>query len=203
MISFNIKNILFLLLLLVLSVSSYAQISQVPAFQAEQAKQKLADKGIAEDEVKAKLKARGIDLDNLRPEQLPTLEDEIRLAVAEIEKEESSDTMTAVKDVTTKLTEGVDSILEKQLKENVTEDVDKIAKSVQEGSSLEEAIADDLTSKLAQKYQAKTNIYGHQIFFNKSIELFRTTSSSTTPNSYVHNVLRYNQKVATLNYHLH
>ena len=74
MISFkNIRPIIMFLLLAFTAIAS-AQISQIPVAQAEQAKQKLADKGIAEDEAQKRLKAKGIDLDNLRLEQLPSLE---------------------------------------------------------------------------------------------------------------------------------
>lgn len=178
------KKEAFLIVLLTLGLSGYAQTTLTQELQAEKAKEELEDKGIAEDEVKARLKAKGIDLDNLRPEQLPTLEDEIKAVVTEIENEKS-DTTGAIRDVTTKLEKSVDSLVAKQAEEAVGETAENVIEDMEKGASLEEALANDLTDKLSQKYRAKTNIYGHHIFFDKSIDLYTTTSSSTTPNSYV------------------
>lgn len=178
-----IKRYSFLFFFGLLSLASVGQ-SLTQELQAEKAKKELEDKGIAEDEVKAKLKEKGIDLDNLRPEQLPSLEEEIKAVVAEIEQEKS-DTSSAVVDATTTLKEGVDSLLEKETKDAVGETAENVIKDMEDGASLEEALANDLTEKLSKKYRAKTDIYGHHIFFDKSIDLYTTTSSSTTPHSYV------------------
>ena len=85
------KLLVFTLLvgLLVLSIPTLAQVTLSQELQAEKARQELKDKGVAEDEVKKRLEEKGIDLDNLRPEQLPTLEDEIKAVVAEIEAEQA------------------------------------------------------------------------------------------------------------------
>lgn len=186
----NSKNIqklqifTFLIGLLVVSIPSFAQVTLSQELQAEKARQELKGKGVAEDEVKKRLEEKGIDLDNLRPEQLPTLEDEIKAVVAEIEAEQA-DTSKAVKDITTSLEEGVDSIVEKEVEEKAAGEVEDVVESMEEGASLEEAVSESLSESLNKKYRAKTNIFGHHIFYNKSIDLFRTTTSSTTPNSYV------------------
>lgn len=181
----NHISFLSLLVLLLLSNQTQAQTTLSDELRADKAKQELEDKGIAEDQVKAKLKEKGIDLDNLRPEQLPTLEDDIKSVVRALEKEKN-DTATAFNDATTSLKEGVDSVVAKEVKEEVGDNAAEVIEDMDEGASLEEALANDLTKKLSKKYRAKTNIFGHHIFFDKSIDLYRTTSSrSTTPNSYV------------------
>jgi len=78
-----------ILLLCILSVTYYAdaQTTLSQELQAERAVEELKDKGIAEDEVKKALKKKGIDLDNLKPEQLATLEEDIKLVVSELESE--------------------------------------------------------------------------------------------------------------------
>ncbi len=176
--------IIILITVFALHTSANAQVTQLAKVQAEKAKQELQDKGIEEDEVKSRLKKKGIDLDNLRPEQLPTLDEDIKLVITEI-KAEQSDTSQAILDATSELSEGVDSLLETELKESVGDDVAGISQNMKDGASLEEALSNNLSERLSEKYNAKSNIYGHNIFFNKSIDLFTTTSSSTTPNSYV------------------
>lgn len=180
------KIIPSILLLCILSVSYFAdaQVSSSSDVQAERARQELEKKGIAEDEVKNRLKAKGIDLDNLKPEQLADLEENIQLVVSELE-EESRDTSKSFRDVSTTLINELDTVFEKQLKENVGDNIEGITKDMEDGASLEEALSNDLSEKLSKKYTVKTNIFGHHIFYDKSIDLFRTTSSSTTPNTYV------------------
>ncbi|MGB0851530.1 MAG: polysaccharide biosynthesis/export family protein, partial [Bacteroidia bacterium] len=165
--------------------SIYAQTTLTQELQADKAKKELENKGVEEDEIKAALLKKGIDLDNLKPEQIPGLEDEIKKVVTELESQKGEEELSSVKDIKTTITGGVDSLLEKQAKEVVGETAVEVVEDIEEGASLEEALANDLTKKLSNKYSAKTNIYGHHIFFDKSIDLFRTTSSSTTPNSYV------------------
>ncbi len=163
----------------------HAQVTLTQELQAEKAKQELEVKDIAEDEVKEALKKKGIDIDNLRPEQLPTLEDEIKQVVTELEAAKSDSASDVFVDATTKIANSADSILVKETEEAVGETAEKVVQDMEDGASLEEALSNDLADKLSKKYRAKTNIYGHHIFFDKSIDLFRTTSSSTTPNSYV------------------
>ena len=171
-----IRIIAFFLVLITCSRVD-AQISLTDNLNAEQAQEDLVDKGISEDEVKIRLKAKGIDLDNLKPEQLPTLQDEINEVLSEIESEQS-DTPIAIENIASSTENGVDTTEGK-------EDVVDVIEDIKEGSSLEEALANDLTKKLSEKFTDKSNIFGHNIFFDQSIDMYNTTSSSTTPNSYV------------------
>ena len=182
----TIKTVLLFTFLLtgISALKVQAQVTLSQELQAERAKEELKDKGVAEDEVKNRLKDKGIDLDNLRPEQLPSLEDEIKAVVAELEAEQA-DTIQAVKDLTTELEEGVDSLLQQEIEETAAGEVEDVVESMEDGASLEEAVSESLSESLSKKYRVKTDVFGHHIFYNKSIDLFRTTSSSTTPNSYV------------------
>jgi protein involved in polysaccharide export with SLBB domain len=181
----RIKQSILLLCILSVAYSADAQVSSSSEVQAERARQELEKKGIAEDEVKSRLLKKGIDLDNLKPEQLADLEENIQLVVTELEAEKNDTASGAFVDATTTLTTSVDSLLEKELKENVSDNTEGISQDMQDGASLEEALSNDLSEKLSKKYTVKTNIFGHHIFYDKSIELFKTTSSSTTPNTYV------------------
>ncbi|MDB4161953.1 SLBB domain-containing protein [Bacteroidia bacterium] len=181
----NILKTLIVLLILTVSSLVYGQSSLSTELQAEKAQQGLKNKGISDDEVKARLLDKGIDLDNLKPEQLPTLEDEIKKVVTEIEAEKDAQSGTAISESTTTIERGIDSLLAKQAKEEVGDNAAEVIEDIEDGASLEEALANDLTDRLSKKYRVKTDIFGQHIFFDKSIDLYRTTSSSTTPNSYV------------------
>lgn len=181
----NILKTLIVLLVLTASSVVYGQSSLSKELQAEKAQQELVDKGISDDEVKTRLLDKGIDLDNLKPEQLPSLEDEIKKVVTEIEAEKNANSGTAISESTTTIERGIDSLVAKQAKEEVGDNAAEIIEDIEDGASLEETLANDLTNRLSEKYQVKSDIFGHHIFFDQHIELYNTTSSSTTPNTYV------------------
>ena len=56
----------------------------------------LADKGISEEQLKTKLAEKGIDVDNISPEDLPELEGTIQQAIQEIEEENGQQTGNGV-----------------------------------------------------------------------------------------------------------
>jgi len=138
-----------LLFFCLLSVTYHAdaQISSALEVQAERACQELDDKGIAKDEVKQALQKKGIDLDNLKPEQLVTLEDDIQLVVSDFE-DEKNDTPGAFIDATTTLTKGLDNLLEKQLEENVVDNTEDTSEAMKQGGSLKEALSSDVSERL-------------------------------------------------------
>jgi hypothetical protein len=81
------KKLVFTFLLF--SLYSYPTIAQtVNPSQVKEAQKALAEKGIPEDEVRKRLLAQGIDLDNIKPGQMAGLEDKIKAIVTEIEKEQ-------------------------------------------------------------------------------------------------------------------
>lgn len=183
--------------------------AQIP--DADQVQAALAEKNIDEDEVKRRLKAKGIDLDNVRPDQLAGLEEQIKQVVAEIESEQASgegvDNVTDPEDqeglgavnesrVTTKVeetnsstTDNAKDSIEKESNDKLQnlsrKSADEIRRRMKEGASLDEAIYDELTVEEQDNYAARGNVYGMEIFFNKSLEFYRKTSSSTTPDNYV------------------
>ncbi|MFT6111513.1 MAG: protein involved in polysaccharide export with SLBB domain [Bacteroidia bacterium] len=181
----RLKQSIFFLCLLSVTYQADAQTSSSSGIQADNAIEQLENRGINGDEVKKALKKKGIDLDNLRPEQVATLEDDIKLVVTELEAESNDEVSGPVKDANTSLTNDIDSTIANKLEENVTANTEEISQAMKDGASLEEALSSDLSKKLAKKYSVKTNIYGHHIFYDNSIDLFTTTSSSTTPNTYV------------------
>ena len=86
------KNHIFIFFLLMVSTIASAQ---VPA-DLLQAKSLLASKGITEQELKDNLAGKGIDVDNISPEDLPSLQGTIEQAVAEIEAEKGQKTGNGV-----------------------------------------------------------------------------------------------------------
>ncbi len=83
-------NRLFLILILFLGITEVnGQVYQQDQIEAAQAA--LAESGVEQDEVKRRLRAKVIDLDNIQPDQLSTLEAEIRSVVKEIQQEQEDE----------------------------------------------------------------------------------------------------------------
>ncbi len=142
----------------------------------------LADKGISEEQLKTKLAEKGIDVDNISPEDLPELEGTIQQAIQEIEEENGQQTGNGVVEDLSVNNELSKEDLEDKF-ENLDEiDTKEIDTELNEGQSIEEAVSDfDSEHKGSNHGQ----IYGHDLFFNESLDFYRTTKSSGTPDHYV------------------
>ncbi|MCB9246151.1 MAG: SLBB domain-containing protein [Flavobacteriales bacterium] len=173
--------------------------AQVSDKQLEQGKAVLEQKQVTQDEIKARLLKKGIDIENLRPDQLPGLSAEIEKAIKEIESEREqqvdrnsgkgldgdSGADAPVVDALVDIKEESDSIAEEEVNKTVIGKATEIRQRVKEGASVEEALSEEMARSFHDNYKVSSSIYGHDIFFNKSLELYRTTQSATTPDSYI------------------
>lgn len=83
------KGIYILLFLSVLLCRGPWGLAQLPSVSPEQAKAELQKRGLTEDEVRQKLLEKGIDIDNIRPDQLPELENTLAAVLQELEQAKS------------------------------------------------------------------------------------------------------------------
>ncbi|MFT5725700.1 MAG: protein involved in polysaccharide export with SLBB domain [Bacteroidia bacterium] len=209
-------NRLICILILLLSLTPVqGQVNQQDQIDAAQAA--LADAGVEQDEVKRRLRAKGIDLDNIQPNQLGTLEAEIRAVVEEIQQEQSDEedaddtdknaddadsetqapakekvvsskvqpseeSVKPIKDLTS---DSIETEARNKMKQLSRKSADEVIRRMKQGATLDEAIYDVLTKEEKNQYSAQSSVYGMDVFFNKSLDVYRTTSSTTTPDSYV------------------
>lgn len=152
-----LQRILILItLLLVFGIESNAQTASPSDVSA--GKQELADKDISEQEIKDKLMTKGIDLDNLKPSQLPTIEADIQQVILEIEQEKSA------------------ASEKEEVEEEAPKEEPKVAPKEEVEEPQEEPVAE---------YNPKDYIYGHHLFYNNSISKYTTVNSTATPDNYV------------------
>lgn len=209
------NKLVYIFLLLFCSISGFTQVYQTEQIAAAQTA--LAESGVEQDEVKRRLRAKGIDLDNLSPDQLTSLEQEIRTVVEEIKSEQANESdnsdnvdtgdtgnedtqpvkdrvvsskvdnsnLEATVDTRALTSDSIKTEAEEQLKRMSRESADEVVRRMKEGATLNEAIYDVLTAEEQDHYSAKSNVYGMDVFFNKSLQVYRNTSSTTTPDSYV------------------
>jgi len=177
----------YIITLLLGLTTFFSVTAQIEAPDIDEGRAVIEQKNISEDEIKARLRKRGIDIENLRPDQVDGLQGQIEEIIAEIEKErsEETDSTMAVTDFQAELADKVDDIAEKEVNEVVIDKADEVRERVKKGASVDEALSEEMTKTFHDHYRFSSNVFGHDIFYNKSLELFRTTKSATTPESYV------------------
>ncbi|MDG1045744.1 MAG: SLBB domain-containing protein, partial [Bacteroidia bacterium] len=175
-------NRLILILLISFSVSIFAmgQITLPDSYVGAQ--KGLAEKGISEEQLKLKLAEKGLDIDNISPEDLPELEGTIQQAIEEIESENGQEKGNGVVEDLS-----VNNELSKDDLDQKFDNLDKIETKdieteINEGQSVEEVISD---FESEHKGANESGIYGHDLFFDESLDFYRTTKSSGTPDYYI------------------
>ena len=165
------------------SVSS--TFAQVPPITESQTRAELDKLGLSEEDFKAKLLERGIDLDRI------DLNDPIELARLQRAVEEIEAEAKAAGDTPTSKTGSSISGDAANVEETVSEDVKEAATTVNEiseggveGTSVEEVLADGIKEIAIQDLPPST-IYGQHIFRNKDIISYVEGASIQASNSYV------------------
>lgn len=123
----------------------------------------LADRDIDEAELRQRLTAQGIQVDNLTPQQALQIRPQIEAVIATMQAEKKAAAQEA--------------------KKAASESTAEIKAAVDDGASVEEAIT-EVTTEAAAAELPPSNIYGHQIFRNKSLQVYRATKDATPPDSY-------------------
>ena len=164
----------------------------------------LAKRGITEEEARAKLKEKGIEIDNIKVEDYPRVAPRIEEAIAELEREKKakqllqenledsnvvSDTLVLAEDGKKKRTtdnpkdqnRDVRRDAQKIRKAKITENQDSIKKVLAEKSALKPDPKKDSIDK------RQSEIYGHQAFKNENIGVFKTNNDFKATDAYVLN----------------
>ena len=152
-----------ILLLLLLPVAAPSLTAQVQQPRPAELRAYLENRDLDEEEVRQRLLAEGIDVDRMSPAELALARPRIEAVVAAMESEQAAAARTA--------------------RETAARSTDKIQDAVRDGASVEEAITEVTTAEAAEQLPA-SNIYGHNIFRNKSLQVYRATDNATPPDSY-------------------
>lgn len=167
------------MLLLCMGSVYQLQSQNIPKQSEEMARQEAESRGLEWEEVKSRMKVRGFDLDNLKPEQLPEAEAALQEVVEEMEKEKAAQADTSgEEEKITKTEKAAASEVVKEKSEDIQEKVD-------EGASVQEAISETTSEELKDKKTEITNIYGHNVFSGSELSLYRTTEGAQAPAQYV------------------
>lgn len=156
-----LKTLLLVFLLLCVVTSVYGQLPT--SAQQVQLEYYLTERNVNIEELRKRLDARGIQVDNLTPERAAQLKPQIEKVIAEIEAEK-------------KVAAQADS-------ETAVRSTEAVEKTVNDGVSVQEVIT-DVNSEVTNNNLPVSDIYGHQIFRNRSLQVYQTTENATPPDSY-------------------
>ena len=170
---------LFLIAIFMVSVTNiHAQVVNPVMVQSE-----LSKHGLTEDEVRAKLLEKGIDIDHVSPDQLSGLEGQIKAAIAELEAEKNIESEATKGLIEEKAKERANVIVEKEIKNLSTDVAETVQKAVDSGESIDAAISEEILDEKNNSIPNST-IYGHHIFRNKSIKVFNQATDVRAPDTY-------------------
>ncbi|MBU1012584.1 MAG: SLBB domain-containing protein [Bacteroidetes bacterium] len=159
------KSSLLGLLLSAFFLLSSAQISYAqnpPPVIMAQVNAELQRRGLTEAEVRTRLLQEGIDLENIPPAELPQYQARVTAILDAMEAEKK----TTVKTPTV--------IVEPVITEPET--------TVQEATA---EAAQRVVQAAANEEKAPVKIYGHSLFTDQSLDIFRTTDGATAPDTYI------------------
>ena len=145
-------------------------VGQIPSMSPEEARVMLAEKGISEEALEKRMAEKGFDINNIKPEQMADVEKALIESIAELEAEMETDV-----------------IVEEQMAdtlENVSQEAAAdIERAVDQGATLSEAIPEELFTQEPELPESK--IYGHHLFRNKDLSVYRQADRIKPPDNYV------------------
>lgn len=176
----KLKFIAFAIIFCVLGISS--TFAQVPPITESQARAELDKLGLSEEDFRAKLLEKGIDLDKIdlnNPNDLARLQKAAEEIEAETKAANGSTGKTSVSSDVANLEE---TVSEEAKQASTT--INEITEGGVEGTLVEEVLADGIKETPVENLPPST-IYGQHIFRNKDIVSYVEGASIQASNSYV------------------
>lgn len=162
----------------------------------DRARAELDRRGLGDEEVQKRLLERGIDVDAIdinNPAEIFKLEKSIKEVLDELEKEKALNASAGDGDKSSAPSPSLDQVSKRDTTPSLTEDEAKIlakegeeiSKSIDKGSTLEEAVSEELIEAQGEQQQAPITTYGQQIFRDQNLKLYRQSQDVKPPDSYI------------------
>lgn len=177
------RSLLFTLMLGALIVTAPTQTLQAqtvtPAIM-QMAQGELSKRGLTEAEVRTRLLQKGIDIDNIPPAEYASYQTRVTAVLDELQAEKKAGTPATANPININLGAATTATGTAVVPGTV--------------ATLEPApitTAQEATAEAAQRVaqaenaRAASNIYGHSIFTDHSLDVFRTTDGAQAPETYV------------------
>jgi protein involved in polysaccharide export with SLBB domain len=180
-------------LLLFLGIAVFTKAQTQEALQ-QQAQSMIQAKGLDEAEVRSRLLQKGIDIDQVTPEQLPQLQSTIESVIKELEAEKAQKSGQSAPPANNggqpasdpSNTPPSDKPQQPTPKANkvTVDDAKAIKEKVESGVSVEEALSEAVAEN-EQVQLPPAQIWGQHLFRDKSLSVFRTTTEVKPPDTYI------------------
>lgn len=164
------KHIIVLLLGVVLftTYNPAVKAQAVSAAMMQMAQGELNKRGLTEAEVRVRLVQKGIDIDNIKPAEYQAYQGKITSVLNELEAEKKKPTTTPV------------------VENDMTTEKDSTITKPTPKSTLEKAVTDASKRNIkSDETNRKNIIYGHSVFSDHSLDVFRSTDGAQAPDTYV------------------
>ena len=155
------KKKLLILILALIPAAAFAQ----SAALLSMAQGELQKRGLTETEVRAKLLQKGIDVDTIDPSQYSTYQPQVMAALDELQAEKNANAAA--------YGTGYNTIPAPTTLTGIPE------------TTAVDIPANTTATQTEPAEDGPEEIYGHSIFKNKSLDVFRTTNGAEAPDSYV------------------
>lgn len=156
------KKKLLILILALIPAAAFAQ----SAALLSMAQGELQKRGLTETEVRAKLLQKGIDVDTIDPSQYSTYQPQVMAALDELQAEKNANAAAYGTGY------------------NTTIPAPTTLTGIPETTAVD-IPANTTATQTEPAEGGPEEIYGHSIFKNKSLDVFRTTNGAEAPDSYV------------------
>jgi protein involved in polysaccharide export with SLBB domain len=192
-----LKQLMCCLVFVAMSLTAFAQVPSPAEARAKvaEARAQIQKRNVSDAEIQTRMKAKGIDINNIRPEDADKAQAALNEVLADIDREQAGAKNTKPvaedKDAEKKMVDK-NTIEKAPASVEVKEATKKVSKttsqnviqSVKEGATVEEAVAEEIIEAATEKAPEAT-IYGQQVFRNKNLKIFRNSEDNRAPDTYI------------------
>ena len=177
--------ILMVCLLLPCTKRVEAQTVVPPAIMA-QITAELQKRGLTESEVRVRLLQKGIDLENIPPAELPKYQERVTAVLDELQAEKKQGNKTAQPNIN-QATPMTNVIIDTGNHPNTVKPNKSDSLHIAPATTQKEAEAEAAQQAIQEiaKKDGPSVIYGHSVFIDQSLKVFRTTDGAQAPETYV------------------
>lgn len=141
----------------------------------------LQKRGLTESEVRVRLLQKGIDLENIPPAELPQYQTRVTAVLDELEAEKKAG-KSAPQQIIINTPQTIPPV------DNAATQQTNTPATTAPVTTMQEAAA-EASQRVIQSAEAKkgsgSNIYGHSLFTDQTLDVFRTTDGAQAPETYV------------------
>jgi protein involved in polysaccharide export with SLBB domain len=176
----SVQQVIIALIIFLCSIAAspaFLQAQNIPPAIMAQVNAELQKRGLTESEVRVRLLQKGIDIDNIPPAELPQYQERITAVLDELQSEKGN-----AKNPQPQI------IINTQQATPTTASNQTTGANVQPQTTPQEAAAEAalrISKENNASDQGKSPIYGHSLFSDQSLDVFRTTDGAQAPETYV------------------